>query len=247
VTPRTVVIRGTGTNALSFTIPSNVDFNVESVVASVDAAAAGDTIGELSIAEVTGEVIATKRQGLPIPAGDTGTETWALRLDDETAGGGTTPALQWATGVGEDSAVVSGVDTMVSFDAATLLTNSPTLYTIDAGVGYTGLGIHAAGTYLTQYSAIFERVSGAQPANPQNIVAEADEGGNETTLGPFFGSNYGRGFVNVSAHDQWDVSWSKHIQIVSDTGAAPLVITVNQPSGANLDCIVSFYVVRLPT
>src|SRR4051812_27052102 len=85
MTPRTVVIRGNGTNVLSFTIPSNVDFNVESVVASVDASGAGDTIGELSIAEVTGEVIATKRQSEPIPAGDTGLETWALRLTDEGA------------------------------------------------------------------------------------------------------------------------------------------------------------------
>jgi hypothetical protein len=84
----TVVVGGNNTNSLSFLIPPGVVFDVQSVVASIDASGAGDTIPELEIFDKTGVVIATKRQGLPTPAGDTGLATWALRLDDETKAGG---------------------------------------------------------------------------------------------------------------------------------------------------------------
>jgi hypothetical protein len=83
--PRTVVVAGGGTNTASFTIPPGVEFTPESVVASVDDSAGGDTIAELSVADQSGVVIAAKRQSTPIPGGDTGLATWALRLDDELA------------------------------------------------------------------------------------------------------------------------------------------------------------------
>jgi hypothetical protein len=81
-------VPGEGSNVLTFTIPPGVEFNVESVLAEVDTSAAGSTIGELSIADQSGAVIATKRQSTPIPGGSSGSETWALRLDDDTAGSG---------------------------------------------------------------------------------------------------------------------------------------------------------------
>lgn len=81
--PRTITVPGDGTNTLSVTLPPGVTLDVQAVLANIDAAGAGDTLAELTIAEQAGVVIATKRQGEPIPAGDTGTATWALRLDDE--------------------------------------------------------------------------------------------------------------------------------------------------------------------
>lgn len=83
--PRTITVPGDGTNTLSVTLPPGVTLDVQAVLANIDAAGAGDTLAELTIAEQAGVVIATKRQGEPIPAGDTGTATWALRLDDEAA------------------------------------------------------------------------------------------------------------------------------------------------------------------
>jgi hypothetical protein len=246
MTPRTVVVPGAGGNSLSFAIPPGVDFNVESVLAAVDASAAGDTFGELSVSDQSGVVIATKRQGLPIPGGSSGTETWALGLNDEEAAAAAS-GFQWCAALGENTAVVSGVTTKISLDPVTLLTNASSVFSIDAGAGYTGLGIHAAGLYLVWWGVIEERTHAPQPANPETIVVVADEGGLETTEGMEFGSNYARGFVNTAAHDQWDPSWAKVIQIVADTGAAPLVVSTTQTSGQDLDCIVSVYAVKLPS
>jgi hypothetical protein len=66
---------------------------VQSVLVQVDATAAPAVRPTLSIAEQSGVVIATKRQGEAIPAADTGTATWALRLVDENPSGD----LHWGT------------------------------------------------------------------------------------------------------------------------------------------------------
>ena len=81
------IVQGTGTASVTFTMPNNVALSVESVVATVDNTAGGATTGELVIKDQSGQVIATKRQGTTIPAGYTGTATWALRLDDDTGTG----------------------------------------------------------------------------------------------------------------------------------------------------------------
>jgi hypothetical protein len=75
-------------------LPSNIGFKVQSVVATIDATGAGDTIAELRIADPSGEVIAAQPQGEPILAGTSGLATWALRLAAKakrsTGGGGIT-------------------------------------------------------------------------------------------------------------------------------------------------------------
>jgi hypothetical protein len=166
VTPRTVVIRGDGTNVLSFTIPSNVDFNVESVVASVDASGAGDTIGELAIAEVTGEVIATKRQSEPIPAGDTGLETWALRLTDEGAGAAAGfPNLPYAVASGNGT-IANGGMALTLPDLPNFDTNESGLFVHDStgSVGHSGgILIEGAGRYLALARAHFIVPGGGGP------------------------------------------------------------------------------------
>jgi hypothetical protein len=81
--PRTIVVAGNGTQAASYTLPPGIFQYVQSVLVQVDATAAPAVRPTLSIAEQSGVVIATKRQGEAIPAGDTGSATWALRLTDD--------------------------------------------------------------------------------------------------------------------------------------------------------------------
>ena len=85
--PRTIVLPGNGTQAASYTLPPGIFQYVQSVLVQVDATAAPAVRPTLSIAEQSGVVIATKRQGETIPGGDTGSATWALRLSDDGGGG----------------------------------------------------------------------------------------------------------------------------------------------------------------
>jgi hypothetical protein len=80
------LVQGTGTNSLTFTMPGTVALNVQSVVATINNAAGADTTAELTVRDQSGVVIATKRQGEVIPAADTGTATFALRLSDDGGG-----------------------------------------------------------------------------------------------------------------------------------------------------------------
>jgi hypothetical protein len=77
------LVQGAGTQSAVFTMPSNVALKVESVVATVSNGSASDVTPELTIKDSSGVVIATRRQTAPIPAGDTGTATFALRLADD--------------------------------------------------------------------------------------------------------------------------------------------------------------------
>lgn len=242
-----LLIRGPTSQAApsEYTLAPREAFVPESVTATFNgAAAAAAFLPTLSIYAQSGELLA-RCPATQVAAGSSAEVTFAPLLRAATAAAAGT-AMQWATALGENSAVPSGAATKVSLDASTLLTNNATMYSIDAGAGYTGLGIHTAGTYLIWWGTIAERAVAPQPANPETIVISADEGGLETTLGPQLGSTYGRGFVNIAGHDEWDVSWAKHVQIVSSTGGAPLVVTINQASGQNLDCIVSVVAVNLP-
>jgi len=80
------LVAGNGTASAVFTMPGTVALQVESVVATVDNSAGGDTTAQLTVRDQSGVVIATKRQDDVIPAGGTGHATFALRLDN--AGGG---------------------------------------------------------------------------------------------------------------------------------------------------------------
>lgn len=81
-----------GSELGSYTLPLLGTFRVESVVAAIDGTAAGDVKPVLRVRDKSGAVIATKRQSDVIPAGDTGSATWALRLVDEAPAPAPPPA-----------------------------------------------------------------------------------------------------------------------------------------------------------
>lgn len=80
------IVNGTNASSLAFTMPGGVELDVESVVATIDNAAGGDTTPTLVVRDLSGEVIATKRMGDVIPAGGTGTATFSLRNSDDGGG-----------------------------------------------------------------------------------------------------------------------------------------------------------------
>jgi hypothetical protein len=87
---------GNGTSTLSYTIPG-AGLDLESVYAVIDASAATtDVTAELTIADQSGVVIAKRTQAVTVPAADTGSATWALRLDDDNAAAALVGALELA-------------------------------------------------------------------------------------------------------------------------------------------------------
>lgn len=76
---------GTGTESVVYTVPGNVAVKVESVVATITNGSASAVTPEVTIRDQSGVVIARKAQRTTIPAGDSGTATFALRLDDDEA------------------------------------------------------------------------------------------------------------------------------------------------------------------
>lgn len=71
----------------TYTLDPTVQFDLEAVYVELDTSGAGGPVtAELVIAEQSGVVIAKKRQSQTVDAGGAGTATWALRLDDESAG-----------------------------------------------------------------------------------------------------------------------------------------------------------------
>src|SRR6266536_4541159 len=86
--PQTIVRDGSGAQTASYQLPPGLFQYIESVLVQVDNTAGGDARPTLQVQTVNGVVMAAKRQGESIPAGDTGTATWALRLTDEGGGGG---------------------------------------------------------------------------------------------------------------------------------------------------------------
>lgn len=74
------LVTGTGTNSVTFTLPASPRYVVQSVVATINNAAGTDATATLTMKDTNGEVIAANAQDDPIPAGGTGTATFALRL-----------------------------------------------------------------------------------------------------------------------------------------------------------------------
>ncbi len=85
---RTFLLDGVNADTVSYTLAPGLAQFIQAVYIEVDNSAGGDTNPVLSISEQSGVVIAKKRQGESIPAGDSGTATWALRLTDESTGTG---------------------------------------------------------------------------------------------------------------------------------------------------------------
>ncbi len=81
--PRTINLPGSGTDTQSYELAPGLLQYVQAVYVTVDNSAGGDARPTLTLSEQSGVVIAKKRQGEAIAAGDTGSATWALRLTDE--------------------------------------------------------------------------------------------------------------------------------------------------------------------
>lgn len=82
------VAAGNGTQTLTFSLPAAPGLKIQSVVATVTNGAASAVRPKITITDPSGEVIATTTQADSIPAGDTGTATFALRLADSTGTAG---------------------------------------------------------------------------------------------------------------------------------------------------------------
>jgi hypothetical protein len=81
------LVSGTGSESAVYTVPGGVPVKVESVVATVTNGAGVAVTPEVTIRDQSGVVIARKAQRVTIPAGDSGTATFALRLDDDEVSG----------------------------------------------------------------------------------------------------------------------------------------------------------------
>jgi hypothetical protein len=91
---QTRVLGGNGTSVQAFTLDPGLLQYVQSVFVTVDNSGGGDIQPTLTVQTNNAVPIAKKQQGRSIAAGDSGSATWALRLDDETvatpSGGGIT-------------------------------------------------------------------------------------------------------------------------------------------------------------
>jgi hypothetical protein len=85
--PQTIIRDGSGTRTATYQLPPGLFQYIESILVELDNGAAVAVRPTLKVETVNGRVMATKRQGESVPAGDTGTATWALRLTDEVAAG----------------------------------------------------------------------------------------------------------------------------------------------------------------
>jgi hypothetical protein len=252
MTPRTVVVPGAGGNSLSFEIPPGVEFDVESVLADVDTSAAGATFGELSIADQSGVVIATKRQGLPIPGGSSGTETWALGLNDEEAAAAAATAPFCAAGINGSYVVNNNALTNIGIDPGALQDSGQGVFgeDITAG-GVTGVKINTAGTYLGYYSIQYTDNLGAALANPENFVAYGQDVCGSIFVGlDDLNSLYARGFTALITGDsRFELGWRALFTTHGATAAGdPIIFHTKQATGITLHAYTQVAVFQiLPT
>ena len=81
------IVVGAGTDTVTYRLPDTPGQKVTSVVATVNNGAASGVTPKIVIRDSSGQVIATNTQTDSIPAADTGTATFALRLADKGGGG----------------------------------------------------------------------------------------------------------------------------------------------------------------
>jgi hypothetical protein len=84
---QTRVIDGDGTATQSVTLYPGLLQYVQAVLVEVDNGAGPAIKPTLTVATNNGQALAKQQQGRSIPAGDTGSATWALRLADEREDG----------------------------------------------------------------------------------------------------------------------------------------------------------------
>lgn len=108
------IVQGTNSQTLTFTMPANVVIDVETVVATVTNGSGGGVTPELTIRDPSGEVIATRRQATQIPAADSGTATWALRLTDDSGSNTSTTGLLYTNTLAAPAVTIDTTGTDLS-------------------------------------------------------------------------------------------------------------------------------------
>jgi hypothetical protein len=170
--PRSIVVNPTTpSNTLSFALPPGVTIDVESVLAAIDASAAGDTTATLTIADSSGAVIARKAQTQVVAAGtNPGSATWALRLADEQVAapvsGGDYVFVQELTANGGQNDLTFAVPQDARHLVLSLhyaFANSVPLLTFN--------GDNASGSYRTLYSTL-QDFNGAVTNTDTSLTAQ---------------------------------------------------------------------------
>jgi hypothetical protein len=174
--PQTIVRDGSGTQSVSYSLPPGVWQYVEAVFVQIDNSFGGDIRPTLAIETVNGVVMAKKRQAETIPAGDTGTATWALRLDDEI--GAPSPLVTLRnlgvlgySGSGTQATTYQHIlqfQDVLTGDRIMVLAMAPSKPSALAPVG---IPVSVADTHGNTYTQIADRLFEANPPNVNEGVA----------------------------------------------------------------------------
>lgn len=148
--PQTV-IRGNNDSTAEFQLAPGVFQYIQSVHVVIDNTAGADVRPTLTVETQDGVVMAAKRQGETLPAGDTGSATWALRLDDER---NLTGFLHWGTNT--DTA---GQGLVLTGGGAFSFTTGGSAFDTDTGGG--GYEVNTKGGGATFKSCAFAVLSTA--------------------------------------------------------------------------------------
>lgn len=231
--PRTIVVSGTGTQTLSYVLPDGAQLKLESVVASIDAVA--DSRPTLAIAESSGVVIAEKRQGETIPAGDTGLATWALRLADDNRVALPHP-IGWYTAATRHP-LLTASSALVNFTFAGAGGGVDLLDTSVVGTP-NGPSVKTAGLYFLQLNiAVRPNPFAAWPAGAQGTFFLQTQA--EPPPGNFF-SQQGRTPVFLDRSDAaGSLGWVRYLDPAGINGALFFEVQVQWPAAAAADVTIS--------
>lgn len=187
-----------------------------------------------------------------VAAGDSAEVTFAPFLGRAGSGSNTTtplpPFASYITNV--STAVPNNTSTPVGFgNAIGIYSNRYDIFGIDLHAGVYGVGIHAPGFYLTEWTLTAVDRSGHRVPTPEieQVFAE-DASSLELLSGMFLGSLFSYGYHNpggASGYGQWDVVWARTIGVASSTVAHPIVVTVEQHTGETLDAFAYVQVTQL--
>jgi hypothetical protein len=191
---RTVRIPGNGTGTISYELPPGITFDLQTVLAEIDATGAGDTRATVTLLEQAGTAIASVPQSRVIPGGDTGRATWALRLADDGGSGTAVVAPSWRAALilENGTAQVMGVVASVTDNVNTLafgLGRTPLVAVWKLGVGATvEANVVNLDTVAHKYSMgpvnVQETATGAQETLRGNTITVAGSNVGSFSFGP---------------------------------------------------------------
>jgi hypothetical protein len=216
---------GIGTNSATFTVPNYPPYAIQSVIATVDNGAGADTTATLTIADRAGEGVAKRVQGDVIPAGDTGTATFALRL---AGNGGTgirfnrnnTGSWLEVTTTANQPLTFDGIKFVVAQNSNFVLYDAQGNEIISAGAGNPGdfgMNLLGGGSGSLQVDVPFERHSiqggifrvtnlSLFDTDPDQFTVNAGDGITLTSQGTFAQINLeGPTFVRLRVGDALEV------------------------------------------